>query len=324
MNEWMNECQSDSECYITTDGQSVSQSWNNAPVWGLRPYYYYCQTVAGLLVCGALTGERRGLSFTIAPGPCQRNHFPVRVPWDSWPYVTSWDLRLPFSSPPTTLSRSVILRPTVSRSVCLGKRHPSGAYDHIFVIVRQLRVCSCGTLSLARGRVCRLQLLLVIASAVIFASESHGTHDHILLSQIRDFPFRRLLRLAGLRWRYSTLPPKGSPGSGSGSGSGSYFTTDGQSASLFWNKFPFWGLRPDLYYCQTLAGLLMWSALSDERTGLQFTAAAGPRQRSHFCVQVPWDSWPCFTVSDSRLPFSSPRRVTVEVFDPTSIRENGS
>jgi hypothetical protein len=34
-----------------------------------------------------------------------------------------------------------------------------------------------------------------------------GVRNHILLSQIRDYPFRRLLRLAGLRWRYSTLPP---------------------------------------------------------------------------------------------------------------------
>jgi hypothetical protein len=37
--------------------------------------------------------------------------------------------------------------------------------------------------------VCCLQLLLALTSAVIFVSESHGTHDHILLSQIRDFPF---------------------------------------------------------------------------------------------------------------------------------------
>jgi hypothetical protein len=59
------------------------------------------------------------------------------------------------------------------------------------------------------ARVCRLQLLLVLASAVILGSESRGTRDHILLSQIRDFPFCRLLRLAGLRWRYSTLPPHG-------------------------------------------------------------------------------------------------------------------
>jgi hypothetical protein len=41
-------------------------------------------------------------------------------------------------------------------------------------------------------------------------------------------------------------------------------------ASPPWNKAPIWGLRPDLYYCQTVAGLLMWGALSDERTSLSF------------------------------------------------------
>jgi hypothetical protein len=44
------------------------------------------------------------------------------------------------------------------------------------------------TSSLSRGWVCRLQLLLGLASAVIIRSESRGTHDHILLPQIRDFP----------------------------------------------------------------------------------------------------------------------------------------
>jgi hypothetical protein len=93
------------------------------------------------------------------------------------------------------------------------------------------------TSSLTRGWVCRLQLLLVFASAVILRSESRGTHDHILLSQIWDspqpggpgpriyipqeqgvpiiaagagFPYRRQLPLAGLRWRYLTSPPHGS------------------------------------------------------------------------------------------------------------------
>jgi hypothetical protein len=50
----------------------------------------------------------------------------------------------------------------------------------------------------------------------------------------------------------------------------SYVTTDGQSASLSWNNAPIWGLRPGFCYCQTAAGLLMWAAFSDGRTGLSF------------------------------------------------------
>jgi hypothetical protein len=37
-----------------------------------------------------------------------------------------------------------------------------------------------------RGRVCRLQLLLALANALIIKSESHGNYDHILLSQTGD------------------------------------------------------------------------------------------------------------------------------------------
>jgi hypothetical protein len=44
------------------------------------------------------------------------------------------------------------------------------------------------TSSLTREWVCSLQLLLVLASAVILRSEPRGTHDHILLSQTRDSP----------------------------------------------------------------------------------------------------------------------------------------
>jgi hypothetical protein len=67
----------------------------------------------------------------------------------------------------------------------------------------------------------------------------------------------------------------------------SYVTTDGQPASLSWNKALIWGLRPDFYYCLTVVGLLIWGILSDEKTGLSFTVAVGLRQRSHFRVRVP-------------------------------------
>jgi hypothetical protein len=107
------------------------------------------------------------------------------------------------------LRLSLILRPTVSRPVSLGIKHPSEAYDQIFITVRELWFCWCGTLSMTSGRVSSLQLLQALASAVILGSESRGICNHILLSQIRDFPFRRLLPLAGLWWRYSTPPPHG-------------------------------------------------------------------------------------------------------------------
>jgi hypothetical protein len=64
--------------------------------------------------------------------------------------------------------------------------------------------------------------------------------------------------------------------------------TTESSASLSWNKVPIWGLWPNYYYWHTVAGLLMWSVLSDKRTGLLFTVVSSPRQRSHSRVRVPW------------------------------------
>jgi hypothetical protein len=64
-------------------------------------------------------------------------------------------------------------------------------WDSRLAIFFQLNHCGFGpyvTFSLTRGWVCRLQLLLVLASAVIFRFVSRGTRDHILLPQIRTSP----------------------------------------------------------------------------------------------------------------------------------------
>jgi hypothetical protein len=78
----------------------------------------------------------------------------------------------------------VILRVIVSEPVCLVVRHPFGARDQIFITIKQLQIYWCAMPYMTRGRVCTLQLLL----AVILRSESLGTHEHILLSQIQNFP----------------------------------------------------------------------------------------------------------------------------------------
>jgi hypothetical protein len=131
----------------------------------------------------------------------------------------------------------VNLRPTVSP----GVRRPSGTREQFFFLLeisfRQLRVCYFEAPSLTRGRVCNLllQLLLGPARAVTLGSKSRRNHGHILQSHLRlpqpggpgsriyipqeqsgpvippgtGFSFCHLLRLAGLRWRYSNPPPQG-------------------------------------------------------------------------------------------------------------------
>jgi hypothetical protein len=116
---------------------------SQAPIWGPRPNFYYCHTLAGLLRWGVLSDEGMGLSFTIAAGPRQRSHSQVRVPRDSWPYVIVSDSRLPQRGGP-------------------GPR--------------------------------------------IYIPQEQGVPVKIPRYWA---PFRPILRLAGLRWRYSTWPPHG-------------------------------------------------------------------------------------------------------------------
>jgi hypothetical protein len=81
---------------------SQSVSLGVEPHLGLMTRYLLLFTSYGLVLCGALSDKRPGLSFVHAAGPCQLSLSRVRVSWDSRPYFTVPDLRLPFSSPPTT------------------------------------------------------------------------------------------------------------------------------------------------------------------------------------------------------------------------------
>jgi hypothetical protein len=156
-------------------------------------------------------------------------------------------LSLPLYGGRVSLSLSLMLRPTVSQPVYLGIKHPSGAYDQIFITVTQLRVCWYGALSLTRGRVCRLQLPLALTSALILGSESHRTRDHILLSQIWDFHFCRLLSqgyCGGIRPHLHTRLSE--------SESHCYWRSISLSVLV---SSPFRGSWPDICYCLTISVL---------------------------------------------------------------------
>jgi hypothetical protein len=223
----LNWTQSQSQSYVTTDGQSASLFWCQAPIWGLRPDFYYCQTVAGLLLFGALSDERTGLPFTIAAGPRQRSHSWVWVSGDSWPYFTLSDSR-PLEPggpgpriyisqeqgdtviPPGTgfpfrrllllaglrrrssseLKVKVTLRLTVIQSVSLGFEHHLGLIARYLSLFHSYGPVFFGSPSLTRGQVCLLHMLLALTSLVFLGSESLWTRDHTLLSQIWDFPLR--------------------------------------------------------------------------------------------------------------------------------------
>jgi hypothetical protein len=72
------------------------------------------------------------------------------------------------------------------QSVRLGDKPLETCNQKFIFQLNTCGYCPYVTSSLTRGLVCRLQLLLVLASAVILRSESHGIHDHIILSQVRD------------------------------------------------------------------------------------------------------------------------------------------
>jgi hypothetical protein len=184
-----------------------------SPIWGPRPHLCYCQTVACSFLWGAFSDEMTGLSFTIATGPRQCSHYHITtfyclrfenpqprgsgsriyIPQDQGDSVIPPGTGFPFrrflrltgprwrylNSLPHGLlfwfeSESYVT--TDGQSVSLSwNKATSEAYGHIVITVTQLRVC-CGALSLTRGRVCLLYMLLALSGpspvglAIIFYS----------------------------------------------------------------------------------------------------------------------------------------------------------
>jgi hypothetical protein len=76
--------------------------------------------------------------------------------------------------------RTTLRRAVYRQSVRLGAKLFE-THDQYYFSTEHLLLYSLCNISLTRKWVCRLQLQLVLASAVILGSESSGTHDHVLL-----------------------------------------------------------------------------------------------------------------------------------------------
>jgi hypothetical protein len=60
--------QSQSQSYVTTDGQSASLSWCQAPIWRIKAIFFFCLTISGLWVEGELSEPMSGRRAERASG----------------------------------------------------------------------------------------------------------------------------------------------------------------------------------------------------------------------------------------------------------------
>jgi hypothetical protein len=132
----------------------------------------------------------------------------------------------------------VMLRPTVSRPVCLGISTHLGLTTRILLLSDSCWVVDVGRCLWREDGSVVYNCSWPSLAPTFSGPTPVGLGDHNLLSQILDFPIRRLLRLSGLRWRYSTPPPHGIPHGTRQSQSQSHIPTDSQSVGLSWCRAP--------------------------------------------------------------------------------------
>jgi hypothetical protein len=187
--------------------------------------------------------------FSVFAGHSQRSRSEICVPRDSWAILLSIFLRLPQPGGPGSCTyfyqeqgspvmklNSSCDRWSVGQSILVLGSHLE-LITRFFFSVWQLCLYWCWTPSLTRGWVCNLlEYCFWAYPEQSFSGPIPQNSDPILLSHFRlsqpgrsgpriyipqeqgdplippstGFPFRRLLLLAGLRWRYSNPPPHGS------------------------------------------------------------------------------------------------------------------
>jgi hypothetical protein len=129
---------------------------------------------------------------------CESSPKGVKLVLDSWSsvYSSKWFVGGNFTTLLWLAKVKVTLRLTVSQYVLVSS--PIwGSWPDIYYCLTVTVLFLWVALSVVRT--CLFSyILLALDSAIFLGSESLGTRDNILLSQIWDFHFRRLLGLAGL------------------------------------------------------------------------------------------------------------------------------
>jgi hypothetical protein len=116
--------------YVTTGGKSASLSWNKAAIWGLRPDFYYCQTIAGLLMGRSPWREDGSVVYNCCwPSPAQSFSDPSPVGLMIVFYCLRFETSLFVASYVVIMQPLKIIRTFSQHSTSAGQRKPSILYS---------------------------------------------------------------------------------------------------------------------------------------------------------------------------------------------------